>query len=249
MVDETDMSEEKKWFYQERARVAVANLQRRNTNAQYVSSRQEALSTVIEMIPNGAMVACGDSVSLDQVEVISELRKRGQNSIIHPMERDADGFSVVTLEERLRMQREAFFADIFLTGTNAVTLDGKLVCTDGLGNRVAAMLFGPKKVIIVAGANKIVKNVDEAVQRIKEVCAPLNNIRHDLKHRPPGQPGIDLPCVRTGYCTDCKQRLRSCSFTVVIHGPGLARNIGFPDPESPSPTEISIIIIGERLGI
>ena len=135
MIDETDISQERKWFYEQRARTVVNNLQKRNMNGQYVSSRQEALSAILEMIPPGAIVARGDSVSFDQVGVIPELMKRNQNTLIDPFQRDANGFYVAEAEERRRMQRETFFADIFLTGTNAITPDGKLVSTDGLGNR------------------------------------------------------------------------------------------------------------------
>ena len=81
MLDEADMSQERKWFYQERAITVVTNLQKRNINAQYVSSREEALSGVLDMIPEGVTVVCGDSVSLDQVGVIPELRKRQQNKV------------------------------------------------------------------------------------------------------------------------------------------------------------------------
>ncbi len=136
MVNETDLSEERKWFYQERAKIVVTNLQKKNMNAQYVSNRQEALTTLIDMIPLGATVARGDSITIDQIEIIPELRKRKQNKIIDPLERDSDGLYIITeREESRRIARETFSADIFLVGTNAVTLDGKLVNTDGWGNR------------------------------------------------------------------------------------------------------------------
>jgi len=134
------------------------------------------------------------------------------------------------------MQRETFFADIFVTGTNAITLDGKLVSTDGLGNRVSAMIFGPKKVILVAGVNKIVNDVDEALRRIHEVAAPLNARRHYLKHH---QPELgDLPCVRTGSCVDCSHGWRICRYTVIIEGT-MAREKG----------RINVVLVGEELGL
>ncbi len=182
MVNETDMSLEKKWLGEERAKVVVKNLQRRNMNAQYVASCKEALDAVLKMIPPGATVARGDSVSVDQVGVIPELIRRHQNAVIDPFKWNADGYYTDSAEERRRMQREAFLADVFLAGTNAVTLDGRLVNVDGLGNRVAAMIFGPKKVILVAGVNKIVKDVNEALERIHQVAAPMNAKRHYLKH-------------------------------------------------------------------
>jgi len=237
MVDETDMSEERKWFYQERAKIVVTNLQRKNMNAQYVSNRQEALTTLIDMIPLGATVARGDSITIDQIEIIPELRKRKQNKIIDPLERDSDGLYIITeIEESRRIARETFSADIFLVGTNAVTLDGKLVNTDGWGNRVSAMIFGPDKVIVVAGVNKIVKDVNEALERIHNVAAPMNAKRHYLKHHRP-EFG-DLPCVRTGRCVDCNHDWRICRYTVIIEG-AMIREKG----------RINVILIGEELGI
>ena len=243
MVDEMDLSEERKWLYEERARMVIANLKKKNINAQYVSSREEALSVVLGMIPEGATVARGDSVSLDQVGVIPELRKRNQNKIIDPFKRDADGFWVAETEDRRlqreehwMQQREALLSDVFLTGTNAVTLDGKLVNIDGRGNRVSAMIFGPKKVIIVAGVNKIVKDVNEALERIHEVAAPINAKRHYLKHHRP-EFG-DLPCVRTGSCVDCNHDWRICRYTVVIEGT-IPWDTG----------RINVVLIGEELGI
>ena len=237
VVDERDISEERKWFYQERARVVIASLQKKNISAQYVLTRQEALPVIMEMIPEGAMVARGDSISLDQVGVISELRKRKQNKIIDPLERDADGFFIVAeREQRHQIARETFFADIFLVGTNAITLDGKLVNIDGWGNRVSAMIFGPEKVIIVAGVNKIVEDVNEALERIHQVAAPINAKRHYLKHH--RSDFGDLPCVITGRCVDCNHDWRICRYTVIIDG-AMIREKG----------RINVVLIGEELGI
>jgi hypothetical protein len=236
MIDETDLSQERNWLYEQRARTVVKNLQKRNMNAQYVPSRQEAFSAVMDMIPPRAIVARGDSVSLDQIGIIPELLGRNQNNIIDPFEKDADGFLVPKPEERRRLQREAFFADVFLTGTNAITLDGKLVNIDGLGNRVAAMIFGPEKVIVIAGVNKIVKDINEALERIHNVAAPVNAKRHYLKHHRP-EFG-DLPCVRTGSCVDCNHAWRICRYTVIIEGT-MAREKG----------RINVVLVGEELGI
>ena len=236
MIDETDLSAERNWFYEKRARIAVTNLQKRNINAQYVPTQAEALSAVLEMIPEGATVVRGDSMTVDQIGIITALRERNQNKVIDPFERDDEGFPVSRGKERARMQREAFFADVFLTGTNAVTLDGKLVNIDGLGNRVAAIIFGPEKVILVIGANKIVKDVNEALERIREVCAPINAKRHVLKHH--GTKLDELPCVRTGRCVDCNHDWRICRFTVIIEGTfALVKG------------RINVVLVGEELGI
>ena len=236
MVDETDMSQEIKWFYEERARTVVKNLQKWNINAQYVSSREEALPIILGMIPEGARVVRGDSITLEQVGVISELRKRNKDNFIDPFERGADGLFIAEPEQRVVMQREAFFCDVFLTGTNAVTLDGKLVNIDGIGNRVAPLIFGPEKVIVVAGANKIAKDVNEALERTRQVAAPINARRHFLKHNRTDLG--DLPCVRTGRCIDCNHERRICRYTVIIEGTSI-RHKG----------RINVVLIGEELGI
>ena len=236
MIDETDMSAEGKWFYEERARMVVTNLQKKNINAQYVPTRAEALSAVLGMIPEGATVVRGDSVSVEEIGIIPELRKRDKIKFTDPMERDAEGYFVAREPKRAKMQREAFFADIFLAGTNAVTLDGKLVNIDALGNRVAPMIFGPEKVILVIGANKIVKDVDEAIERIHQVAAPINAKRHALKHH--NLDFGDLPCAKTGRCVDCNHDWRICRYTVIIEGT-MIREKG----------RISVVLVGEELGI
>lgn len=236
MVDETDMNPETKWFYEERARTVVTNLQKKNIGAQYVLTRTEALSAVLEMIPEGATVVRGDSVTLEQIGIMPGLKKRAQNTVIDPMERDAEGRFVATGAEKDRMLREAFFADVFLSGTNAVTLDGKLVNIDGRGNRVAPMIFGPKKVILVIGANKIVRDVDQALERIHQVAAPMNVKRHVLKHH---APDLDsLPCARTGSCIDCHHDWRICRYTVIIEGTMIQEK-----------GKINVVLVGEELGL
>ena len=237
MIDETDISQERKWFYEQRAKTVVKNLQKRSINAQYVTNCQEALSTILEMIPTGATVARGDSITLDQIGIIPELRKRNQPPLINPIERDADGFYIFPKrEDRWRIARETFSADIFLVGTNAVTLDGKLVNTDGWGNRVSAMIFGPEKVVIVAGVNKIVKDVNEAVERVHNVAAPMNAKRHYLKHH--SEEFGDLPCARTGSCVDCNHDWRICRYTVIIEGALIREK-----------DRINVVLVGEELGI
>ncbi len=237
MIDETDISQEKAWFYEERAKTIIKNFQKGNINGQYVPNRQEALTTIMEMIPQGAVVACADSISLDQVGVIPELIKRNQNRIIDPLERDADGFYIIAeREQRWRIAREVFSADIFLVGTNAITLDGKLVNVDGWGNRVSAMVFGPEKVIVAVGVNKIVKDVNEALERIHHFAAPMNAKRHYLKHH--REEFSDLPCVRTGRCVDCSHGSRICRYTVIIEGIRVWEK-----------GRINVVLVGEELGI
>jgi hypothetical protein len=236
MIDETNITEERQWFCEHQASVVIKNLQRRNINAQYVPDRQKALAVILDMVPPGLVVARGDSLTCDQVGVIQEIRKRGQNAILDPFERDNEGYFVPPPAERLKLQKEVFLADIFITGTNAVTLDGKLVNIDGRGNRVAAMIFGPEKVIVAVGCNKIVKDQDEAITRIRQYAAPINVRRHVMKHH--SDELADLPCALTGGCLDCNHDFRICRYTVIIAGTML-----------PQKGRINVVLIGEDLGL
>lgn len=236
MVVNWDFSREKGLFYQQRAKMVVANLQKRKINAQYVSNRQEALIAVLDMIPEGVTVVRGDSITLEQVGILEELKKRNKNRLLNPYDTKPDGSYLHEKEERHKMHREAFSSDVYLTSTNAVTLDGRLVNIDGFGNRVAAMIFGPKKVIMVTGVNKIVKDVDEALARIHGFAAPVNALRHSVKH---GWADFgDVPCARTGKCMDCTHDFKICNFTVIIEGLQIAQK-----------GRINVVLIGEELGI
>lgn len=235
ILKENDISLELKLYSEVRCERVIKNLQKRNMTGQYVATRQEALAAVLEMIPPGAVVARGDSVSLFQINIIPALLKRGQNELIDPFPEGA----FPPREERRRLQRKALLSDIFLTSTNAITLDGKLVNIDGAGNRVAAITFGPKKVIIVAGFNKIVNNVDEGLARIHDYCTQVTGRRHYLKHKLPESSSLDeLPCVKRGICVDCNHVERPCNHTVITEG-------AFPSEKG----RINVILVGESLGI
>ena len=236
MIDENDLSQEKRYLYGERCKRVVTRLQKKGISAVYATTKEEALSEAIGMIPENTKVVKGDSMSVDQLGVMEELKKRNQNQVIDPFERDAEGRTILKGEEKRRAQKEAFFADIFITGANAVTLDGKIVNTDAVGNRVAPVIFGPEKVILVIGANKIVGDFESAMKRVHEIAAPINAKRHAMKHHVPdfGK----LPCVVTGSCTDCNHDWRICRFTVIIEGSML-----------PQKGRIHVLLVGEELGI
>lgn len=239
IVDERDISAQRRWLNAQRAAVAVANFQKRRINALYVSNRKQALAAIMAMIPEDVSVARADSITMDQVEIMEALRARKRNKILWAQEKDSHGDPLIPdLEERSQMQRESFLVDVFLTGANALTLDGKIVSTDGLGNRVAPTIFGPKKVILAVGINKLVKNLDEALARIREICAPMNAQRHFEKHNRPWYG--DIPCVKTGACPEdgCDHDRRICSATVIIESVPI-----------PSKGRMNVVIIGEDLGI
>lgn len=189
----------KQWKNICKAKTIVAVLNKKHFQASYVLNLAEAKEKLVSMIDDGASVALGGSATLSNMGIVDVLRNgnyvffdRYQNLPYDP--------------DIVEIHRKSLTADFLLTGTNAITKQGELVNTDCTGNRVAPMIFGPKNVIIVAGVNKIVENLEAAFKRIREI-APMNSKR--IKH--------ETPCVETGYCVDCDCKKRICNFTTIIH--------------------------------
>lgn len=204
----------------------VERLKGNNISAFYVRDRNTALEQVLAMIPEGAVVGFGDSLTLRQIGLVDALEK-GNYVFLNPWK---PGTSV---EENIRLKKRALTSDVFVTGTNALTLDGKIVNVDGHGNRVAAMLFGPDRVIVVAGVNKIVQDLEQALKRIRNEAAPLNVKRHpDFDPMP--------PCGITGECNDCSSPWRICNKTVIIEREYSNNKY---DPV------MIVVIVGEELGL
>ncbi len=197
-----------------------------NISAVFVEDRESAFEKVMAMIPQGSVVGFGDSLTLRQIGLVEALEEGGY-TFLNPYK---PGLSVA---ENIRLKKRSLTSDVFVTGSNALTLDGKIVNVDGHGNRVAAMLFGPDKVILVIGINKIVANLEEALDKIKNRTAPLNVKRH---------PDFDPipPCSETGECSECASPWRICNKTVIIE-----RQY---DNNKYKPV-INLIIIGEELGL
>ena len=213
------MSEIQAWHNEALGAKAVEALGKNNFKASYVKTRQEAVDKVLSLIPADASVGFGGSwTTQNELGLHTTLEKRGNTIYNH-------GVPGLTPEESLAIRRKQLTCDVFLTGTNAITLDGKLVNVDGSGNRVAAMIFGPKKVVIVAGVNKIVRDVDAAEERIALHAAPMNNKRLNKAH----------PCTAAGICMDCQSPSRICNVTTIIR-------------KSMPATDMHIIIVGEELG-
>jgi hypothetical protein len=196
----------------------VEALQKNRFSASYYSTAEQALEELLNVIPLDATVGIGGSWTLIQLEVAEKLEARGNTVYCH----HKPGLSP---EEILDIRRKQLTCDVFLTSTNAITEDGRLVNTDASGNRVAAMIFGPKKVVVLAGVNKIVSNIDQAQERIRSKAAPLNNKRLNRPN----------PCVNTGYCVDCQGPTRLCNVTTVIH-------------KRPPASDIYVWLIGEEVG-
>lgn len=164
----------------------IKQLEKRNMKGYFCDNSQEAAKKILELIPQGAEVAWGGSVTLDETGVKEALKQRSDCTVNDPM-------SISDPVEGLEARRRALLADVFLSSVNAVTMDGQLVNIDGRGNRVAAIVFGPEKVILVAGANKLVMSEQDAVDRIKCDACPPNAIRL----------GKQTPCALTGKCAEC----------------------------------------------
>jgi hypothetical protein len=204
----------------------IQRLGNNNIPAIYVTSRREAFEQVMSMIPEGSVVGFGDSLTLREIGVVDAL-SQGAYTFLNPW---STGIGV---EENIALKRQALTSDVFVTGTNALTLDGKIVNVDGHGNRVAAMLFGPTKVIIVVGTNKIVTDLEAALERIRNEAAPLNVRRHPEFDPMP-------PCGAEGVCSDCSSPWRICNKTVIIE-----RQFDNDKYES----TITVVIVGEKLGL
>lgn len=174
-------------------------LRRNNMICECAENAAEALDILQDMLDEGCTVAVGGSMSLFEAGVIDELRAGDY----HFLDRYEKG---LTREQIKQLHREVFSADAFITSANAITENGELYNVDGNGNRVAAMLYGPDSVIVLAGYNKIVKDLDQAVARVESVSAPANAVRLST----------ETPCRSAGMCMHCKGDDRICSDYVVM---------------------------------
>lgn len=177
----------------------IKTLQKNNINGYMVESKEELISQIEAIVEKDSVVSVGGSMTLFELGIIDYLRK-GRYEFL---DRYKDGLSPADIED---IYRKSFFADAYFTSTNAITEEGELYNVDGTGNRVAAMLYGPKKVIFIVGTNKIVKDMDEAVKRVREIAAPLNTKRLNRK----------TPCTKVGHCMDCSSPERICNEYTVI---------------------------------
>jgi L-lactate utilization protein LutB len=197
----------------------LERLKKNEMEAVYFSTGPGAREEVLRRIPLAAKVGIGGSVTLREMGLLEALRERGNEVYDHWRE----GLSK---EEREAMGKRHQGADIFLTSTNALTLDGKLINVDATGNRVTSMIFGPGKVIVVAGVNKIVPTLRQGLARLKKIAAPKNCQRRK----------DPTPCAQDLVCHDCDSPARLCRVTTIIE----RRPWGMK--------EFTVILVGEALG-
>lgn len=196
----------------------VKAMKKRQFDAYYCSTAEEAVEKVLELIPEGDVVSWGGVATVDQLGIKDRLRQRNQPLI--------DRDTAKTPDERMDMLRQALTCDTFLMSSNAISEDGQLVNIDGMGNRVAAMCYGPRQVVVIAGMNKVLGTLDDAIARARNIAAPANAQRF----------GIKTPCGLTGQCGDCTSPDCICSYVVVTR-------------YSMVHERIKVILVGEDLGL
>lgn len=208
-----------KWFHGERATKTVAKLQKNGFEALFFDKREAAVQEILSRITPDARVGFGGSVTVRELGLVDTLRDRG-NTVYDHWQKS------LSPEELQEVRRSHLTCDTFITSSNAITMDGKLVNIDHSGNRVAAMIFGPGSIIVVAGVNKIVKNVEAGLERIKNYTSPLNTHRRN----------DPTPCAKLTLCADCAMPHRLCRVTTIIEArPAASKNF-------------TVMIIGENLG-
>ena len=198
-------------------------LESNNFDVFMVGSEAAAYKIVLEvLIPqlSPRSIAFGGSMTFVNSGLYQQLLKNSDAEVLDTLDR------TVPNKDLAQRRRQALHVDLFITGTNAVTETGQLVNLDMLGNRVAALTFGPKNVILLIGRNKLVANIDEAMYRIKNYVAPINAMRLDMK----------TPCVKTSYCEECKSPARICN-TWTITEKSLPKG------------RVKIVLINQDLGI
>lgn len=212
------MNAVEEWRYETIGREACEALKRAGFEAHFVQNGAEALEFIAALVKPGLKVGLGGSMSLRSIGVHDRLRAMGADILDH----NAPGLDQGRKIEILRAQ---LTCDLFLSSSNAVTLEGDIVNVDGNGNRIAALTFGPRKTVVVVGANKIVRDLDEALARIETMAAPMNNKRLDRPN----------PCVKSGTCEDCRNETRICRAYQILR-------------RKPTLSDFTVIVVGESLG-
>ena len=207
----------KQTFYENQAKSIIHKLEARKMEGYYCPDKEAAKAKVLELIGNDKkVVTYGGSMSLDEIGLKEAVEKAGHDLLRRE--------KYVTPEEKREWFAKQTLADVFLMSTNAITLDGELVNIDGSGNRVACRAFGPEEVIVVAGMNKVVTDVEEGVARSRNFAAPPNTVRL----------GCDTPCAKVGQCGNCLTNTICCQILVTRASSISGR--------------IKVILVGEELG-
>lgn len=214
----------RKWHKESILENVKDKLIKRGYKAEIIDSAEGIAKYIMNIIPSDATTGLGGSVTIREIGLDAMLKERGNKVFDHwdtSLGKDAAAVA--------QARRSQLTCDYFITGLNAVTLDGRIINIDGVGNRVAAMTFGPAHVIAIAGINKIVKNVEEGLWRIKNIASPQNSKRLNL----------DTPCATKGYCMECGSAKSVCRVTTIFdHRPG-----------KPDESDFTVILAPIELGL
>lgn len=205
-------------YWESRCDAAVKALSKGWIDARWFPSSDQAVRAVLDVIPSGSRVGAGGSITIRETGLLERLDARGDQLVFHAPDME--------FAESMAVRREAVSCPYYLCSSNAITLEGELVNTDGIGNRVSGMVFGPDTVVVLAGVNKIVADREEAFKRIRNVAAPANARRL----------GMDTPCVERGQCVDCRTPTNICRVTTIIS-------------LKPMWTDLKVFLVAQPLGL
>jgi L-lactate utilization protein LutB len=206
------------WLWEKLAEKCVKNLKKHAFDAHFVSNEEEARSLIIDMVSGYETFGFGGSDTTRSLGVLEELKARGKTIYDHWVKGH-------NLEEDIDLRLQMGRCDCFFTSANAVSAEGEVVNVDGVGNRTSAMAFGPKKVVIVAGMNKVTHDLESALRRVREVAAPMRAKSLNM----------ETPCAETGVCNDCNVPQRICRITTILH-------------RKPMLTDVSVILVNKAMG-
>jgi L-lactate utilization protein LutB len=207
----------KQTYYQNVSKTIINNLKKRQMEGYYCQTSSEARELILSLMPSGSSISWGGSLTLEQTGILDAIKKA--EYVVY------DRSQALSKEERKELYSHVIGCDHFLMSTNAITLEGELVNIDNTGNRISFLCFGPDSVIVVAGMNKVVPDVDSGMKRVQNVASPPNTTRLGRK----------TPCAVTGRCADCLVSDTICAQKLVTR-------------YSPTPGRIKVVLIGEELG-
>jgi hypothetical protein len=209
---------EKTWLLTQRAQRCVGNLSKHRFDAHYLSTEDEVKDRVALLLAEATTVGFGGSDTVRSMGLHTLAEEMGKTLYDHHR-------SELSIDETLAIRKGQQVCDLFLTSANAISETGEIVNVDGIGNRTNAMSFGPGRVVVVAGYNKIAPDLHAALRRIREVAGPMR--AKSL--------GVETPCAVTGVCSDCNAPMRICNITTILH-------------RKPMLTDVTVLIVGEELG-
>jgi L-lactate utilization protein LutB len=206
------------WLWEKLGEKCINNLKKHWFDSHFVTTADEARALILEMVSGYETFGFAGSDTTRAIGILEELKARGKTIYDH-WQKD------LSKEEDLEVRLQQGRCDCFLCSANAISATGEIVNVDGIGNRINAATFGPKKVVIVAGMNKVTPDLESALSRVREVAGPMR--AKSL--------GVETPCVETGVCSDCNAPQRICRVTSILH-------------RKPKLTDISVILVNQPLG-